>query len=113
MQTHTKVNEKKDKIHDALELLNDAAKEKKDEVFEVINTKYEHVRDMFAGAAENGQAIAKEAKKQLSKTLQTEKIKIKQVAGDLNKKVHRSPWAYLGGAALSSFVVGILLARKK
>lgn len=113
MQTHTKAHEGKDKIHEALELLNDAAKEKKEEVFDVINAKYDHVREMFAGAAENGQAIAADARKHLSKALQAEGKKIKQTAVQLDKKVRKDPWVYLGGAALSSLVVGLLLARRK
>ncbi len=113
MQTHAKAHEKKDKINEALELLNDAAKEKKDEVFEVINTKYGHVREMFSGAAENGQALAAQARKQLSNRLQVESRKIKLAAGAFDKKVHKNPWTYLGGAALGSLCVGLLLARKK
>ncbi len=113
MTTHNKEHEKKDKIHEALELLNDAAKEKKEEVYGVINAKYEHLRDMFAGAVENGQSFADDAKKNISKTLSVEEKKLKHIAGQWDKEVRRNPWMYIGGAALGSLCVGLLLSRKK
>ncbi len=113
MTTHSKENEKKDKIHEALELLNEAAKEKKDEVYGVINSKYEHLREMFAGAVETGQDFADDAKKNISKTLSAEEKKLKQIAAQWDKEVRKNPWTYIGGAALGSLCLGLLLGRKK
>lgn len=114
MQNHAKAHHaKKDKIQEALELLNEAAKEKKEEVHDVIGAKYEHLREMFSGALENGQAVAEEARKSLSKTLQAQEKKVKAAAAEWDKKIHKNPWAYVGGAALGSLVLGMILARKK
>ena len=113
MTTHNKEHEKKDKIHEALDLLNDAAKEKKEEVVGVINAKYEHLREMFAGVVENGQSVAEDAKKNISKTLSAEEKKIKQMAAHWDKEVRKNPWTYVGGAALGSLCLGLILGRKK
>ena len=113
MTTHAKDHEKKDKIHEALELLNEAAKEKKDEVYGVINSKYEHLREMFAGVAENGQSLAEDATKNISKTWHAEEKKIKKLAADWDKEVRENPWTYIGGAALGSLCLGLILGRKK
>ena len=113
MTTHNKEHEKKDKIHEALELLNDAAKEKKEEVYGVINAKYEHLRDMFEGAVETSQSLAEDAKKNISKSLLAEEKKIKQLAVQLDKEVRKNPWMYIGGAALGSLCLGLLVSRKK
>lgn len=86
---------KKDKIEAALELLNAAAQEKKEEVFDVLGDKYEHLKEFFESAAHNGEAIAEQTKKQL------------------DKKVRKAPWAFLGGIALGSVVLGLILAGKK
>lgn len=113
MTTHLKEHEKKDRIHEALELLNEAAKEKKNEVYSVINAKYEHLREMFAGAAESGQSFAEDAKENISRTLSAEEKKIKQVAAKWDKEVRSNPWTYIGGAVLGSLCLGLLLGRKK
>lgn len=113
MKIQTKTYEKNDKIHEALELLNEAAKGKKEEVFGVITDKYEHLREMFAGVAKNGQSLAEDARKNISKTFQMEEKKIKQMAVQWDKKIRKNPWAYIGGAALSSLFLGMLLTRKK
>ena len=109
MSTHSK----KDKIHEALELLNEAAKEKKEEVFDVVNAKYEHLREMFAGATEEGQNLAEDAKENISKTLHAQEKKIKAMAINLDKQVRKNPWVYIGGAAVGALVVAMLINRKK
>ena len=45
MRTNNHV--KRSKIQDALDLLNDAAQEKKEEVYELIGDKYESLRGLF------------------------------------------------------------------
>ncbi len=104
---------KKDKIEEALELLNDAAQEKKEEVFELLGDKYEHLKEFFENVASNGEAIAGQTKKQIVKSLHEEEKRIKEVAAQWDKKVHKEPWAFLGGVALGSLVLGLILGRKK
>lgn len=99
----------KDKIHEALELLEQAAKEKKEDISGAIHTKYDHLREVFAGVAEHGQDIAGAAKKKISKVLHDEEEKVKEVMGELNKKVRQNPWGYIGGVALGSLFLGMVL----
>ena len=108
MRTSTK----KDKIQDALELLNEAAHDKKEEVYEMLQGKYTQLRDVFENVAENGHDIADNAKKKIVKELHAEEKKIKQVAANWDKKLHRDPWVYVGGAAFGSLVLGLILGRK-
>lgn len=104
---------RKDKIQEALELLNDAAQEKKEEVFEMLGDKYEHLKELFESTAHNGEAIAGEAKKQIVKSLHQEEKKLKETAAEWDKKIHKEPWAFLGGVALGSLVLGLMLGHKK
>ncbi len=104
---------KKDKIEEALELLNDAAQEKKEEVFELLGDKYEHLKEFFESAAHNGEAIVGQTKKQIVKSLHEEEKKLKETAAQWDKKAHKEPWVFLGGVALSSLVLGLILGRKK
>src|SRR5690348_8425236 len=102
MRTQTK----RDRIHDALELLNEAAHEKQEEVFELLGNKYGHLRSIFEEAAHNGQAAAGQAKKQLVKGLHAEEKMLKQTAAQLGRKVRKDPWKALGLVALGSLAAG-------
>lgn len=104
---------KKDKIQEALELLNEAAQGKKEEVFELVGDRYENLKNFFQSAAHNGEAIAGKTKKQILKSLHHEEKKLKDAATQWDKKVHQSPWAFLGGVALGSLVIGLILGNKK
>jgi len=104
---------KKDKIQEALELLNEAAQGKKDEFFDLVGDKYEHLRDFFETAASSSEALAGQTRKQILRSLQQEEKKLKETAADWDKKVHKDPWAFLGGVALGSLVLGLILGHRK
>lgn len=109
MRTHMK----KDKIQEALELLNDAAQDKKEEVFELLEDKYEDLKEIFENAARNGGVIAGKTKKQIVRSLHEEEKKIKEVAAEWDKKIHKKPWVFLGGVGLGALVLGLILGRKR
>lgn len=104
---------KKDKIHEALGLLNEAAREKQEEVYEMIGDKYEHLKELVTDVAENGCDLAASAQKKLVKGLHEEEKKIKEAAAELDKRVHRNPWPFLGSVAAASLVLGVILGRRK
>ncbi len=104
---------KKDKIEEALELLSDAAQGKKEEVLELLGGKYKHLKEFFESATSNGGVVAGQIKKKFGKRLHQEEKKLKETAAQWNKKAHKEPWAFLGGAALGSLVLGLMLGRKK
>ena len=104
---------KRNKIQDALDLLNDAAEEKKEEVYEMIGDKYDSLRGIFETAVHNGQGAAVYAQKQINKSLHEEEKKIRQTAAQWGKKIRQEPWKYLGAAAAGSLIIGLLLGRKK
>lgn len=104
---------KKDKIEEALELLNEAAQGKKEEIFELLGDKYEHLKDFFQDIACNGEELAGQTKKQIVRSLHEEEKKLKETAADWDKKVRREPWLFIGGAALGSLILGMILSRKK
>jgi ElaB/YqjD/DUF883 family membrane-anchored ribosome-binding protein len=100
------------KIQDALELLNEAAQEQKEEVFEMLGSKYESLRGLLEDTVHNGQSVAEDTRKAVRKTLRDEERKIRAVTARLDKDVHRDPWKYLGGAAVGALVLGLILSRK-
>ncbi len=104
---------KKDKIEEALEFLDNTAQEKKDEVFELLGDRYEHLKEFFGTAVHNGEVMAGHTKKQIFKSLHEDEKKLKEAATQLNKKIHKTPWIYLGSIALGSLALGLMLGHKK
>lgn len=104
---------KRDKIQEALELLNEAAQGKKEEVLELFGNKYEHLKDFFQTTAHNGEVIAGQAKKKIIKNLYQEEKKIKSAAAHWNKKIHEEPWPVVSGVAIGALVLGLFLGHRK
>ena len=89
------------------------AQEKKEEVFEILGDKYEHLKGFFEEVVQNGGVIAGDTKKKIVKSLHQEEKKLRETAAEWDKEVHEKPWAFLGGVALGSLVLGLILGRKK
>lgn len=103
---------KKDKIQEALELLNEAAQDKKHEVYELIGEKYGHLREIFDETVENGRSVANGVKKKVVKNIHGEEKKLRDAAHFWNRKIHKEPWMVIGGVALGSLALGLLFRRK-
>ncbi len=82
------------KITEALGLLNEAAKEKREELKELLTDKYAHVKDMIVGKALVGEE------------------KVKEVISEADKRVHKDPWPYIAGATAFSLLLGYLVGSK-
>ena len=99
-----KVEDKK--INEALELLNELAKDKKTELRGIVSEKYSHLKSALGGTAEKTQGQAHEVYAQGEE-------KVREFASKMDENVHKNPWPYLGGTALAFLILGILLGRPK
>ena len=106
-----------EKIAEALRLLEDAAKGKKEELRTLVSNKYHNLKDAL-GEAELGMADAVAAAKkraieaaQQAKDLGLEKAK--KIAADVDEQVHENPWPYIGGVAVAALLIGYILGRNK
>ncbi|GAB62215.1 conserved hypothetical protein [Candidatus Jettenia caeni] len=77
-----------DKIAEALEYLNKEAKEKKGEINRLIGEKYSNIKEMMSGAVASGEEKAKE------------------MATEIDTRVHENPWLSVGIAAAAGFLLG-------
>ena len=106
-----------EKIDEALKLLEEAAKEKKEELVGRITDKYTHLKNTFVGAehtvVEKLTAAEKRTVEALRRAKEVSEEKIKKTATAVDEQVHENPWPYIGGAALVAFLFGYILGRKK
>ncbi len=105
------------KIAEALKLLEEAAKEKKDELKNLLTGKYEHLKNTIIDAETDvTKTLLAAKKKALEAAMHAKDIseeKIKQVAKDVDEQVHENPWPYIGGVALGALLIGYILGRNK
>ncbi len=92
------------RINEALELLNAVARDKKAELQAAMENKYTDLSSVFS-------AFTDQVKDQATVKFEAGKQKLVDVATDVDKSVHKNPWAYVGGAAAAAILFGFLLGR--
>jgi len=101
------------KISEALELLNEAAKEKKDELKRLMANRYSHIREAMTSGVDQGKEVLKHAQDITQEAIVQGKEKIIEIAGDVDKRVHKDPWVYIAGTAVASLLLGYLMGAKR
>lgn len=92
-ETHSKTSNAK--ISEALELLNEAAREKKDELKGLMANQYSDIREAMSANLVQG------------------KEKVMAIASDVDERVHKDPWVYIAGTAAASLLLGYLMGAKR
>lgn len=102
-------------IEEALKILEEAAKQKKDELKDVMADKYTHLKDVFLETETSLLKSLADAKRHATEAAARAKEvgveKTKELADEVDKKVHSHPWPVIGGAAVVSLLLGYILAR--
>lgn len=101
------------KFEEALELLNQAAKEKKDEIQGLLGNKYEHIKSVIEETAQGQKEKLNRFKRIAEDTVELGGDKFKEAASDLEKQVKENPWLYLGGTAVGALLLGFILGSSK
>ena len=102
MTTETQAKTSNAKISEALELLNEAAKEKRDELKGLMANRYSHIREAMTSGAQQGKEALTQGKE-----------KVMEIAGDVDQRVHKDPWVYIAGTAVASLLLGYLMGSKR
>ena len=93
-------------LNQALAHLNEAAKERREEVRKLVDEKYTDLRHAFGGAARATGGWVKEQSREVADGARL-------TASTVDKSVRRYPWYYIGGAAATGLLVGLLAGRRK
>lgn len=101
------------KLTEALELLNGAAQEKKDELKGLLTNRYSHIKQAMAAATEQSLEILSKAKGIAQEKILEGEEKIKEVMSEADRRVRKDPWPYIAGAAAFSLLLGYLMGSKR
>jgi len=94
------------KLSEALELLEEVAKDKKTDLQNLVSEKYGNLRSVLGDVA---QGLQKQGRETYERGLQ----KFKDLAARSDKSVRRHPWPYLGATAVGFLILGFFLSRRK
>ncbi|OGW83693.1 MAG: hypothetical protein A3C47_03175 [Omnitrophica bacterium RIFCSPHIGHO2_02_FULL_51_18] len=92
------------KINEALELLNEAAQTKKDEILKLITNKYSDFRETVEATRERAGEVIEDG-------IKLGQVRVKKAAREMDKNVHKNPWAFIGGAAATALLLGFVLGK--
>ena len=106
-------NNSNKKFEEALHLLNEAAREKKQEIQQLFGDKYTHIRQAVQEAAALQGDRLNRFRQSAGEVLEESGERIKQVASDVDEKVKENPWAYIGGAAVGALLLGYILGASR
>ncbi len=97
------------KFEEALQLLNDAAKEKKDEIQNLLSDKYTDIRKIIEQTASQQKQNLKRAQRVAGEWIEEGEETLRDVAAEVDENVHENPWPYIGGVAIGALLLGFIL----
>ena len=102
-----------EKINEALELLNEAARDKKDEFGDLMGDKYNDLKQAVLGMESELEAKARRSVQKVKSVSQDASERVKHAAVTVDQKAHEDPWKTFGWAVAGAFVAGMLLGKKE
>ena len=106
-----------EKISEALKLLEDAAKHKKNELKSAMSDKYTHLRSVIVETESSLVKSLSDARKNAvelaahARDVGVEKAL--ELTRDVDKSTHQNPWRYIAGSAGIGLLLGYILSRKR
>ncbi|MFP4472527.1 MAG: YqjD family protein [Candidatus Omnitrophota bacterium] len=111
----------KAKINEALDLLEDAAQSKREELLQHVGDDYRHIRDLFnekkgslpvSDVREKVRTAIQEKEEHLEQALEKGREKTRESVERARHKIEEHPYASLAGLAVGTFALGFLFGRK-
>ena len=106
----------KEEIHEALELLEEAAKDTAEELWTLIKDQYpnlqEKLLDNVDSLRDSIDFIQDGVRGAASQIKESSGRKVRYAASQIDEEIHHRPWHYIGGIAVSALLLGYILGRK-
>jgi ElaB/YqjD/DUF883 family membrane-anchored ribosome-binding protein len=95
-----------EKLNEALAHLNEAAKERREELQTLLAEKYTDLRSAFSVVAGASADWMKEQGREVGDSA-------KLAASTVDHSIRKHPWYYVGGAALGGLIIGLLISGRR
>jgi ElaB protein len=103
----------KAKIEEALQLLEDTAKEEKDIITTMVGEKYDHLQEALGGTGAHIKRQLYEGKRRLSDLESRGEERVREAAVRADTYVHQDPWRVMGAVAMVAMLAGFLIGRDR
>ena len=100
------------KITEALEVLNEAAIDKADELGKLCATKYKELHKAVTAAEHEVVEGVRHGSRRLAELRDAAADEVKETAHNVNRQAHEHPWAAMAPAAAGALAIGFLVGRK-
>jgi len=104
-------------LTEALKLLEEAARQKKDELVATLSDKYTHLRSLILETEGGiGKSLTCARHEMLQAVVQAKDASVEkacEITRNLDKSVHQSPWPYIAGAAAVGVLLGYSMGRSR
>ena len=101
----------------ALRLLEEAAKQKRDELRTLMSDKYTNLRSLImeneSSLMESLTTAKDHAIEAAADAKEAGVEKAREIARDVDEGVHQNPWHYIAGSAAVSVLLGYILGRRR
>ncbi len=106
-------------MEQALEILNRAASENKEEVERLLREKYGTIKEtlkacgaeLTEGTADTMKQVGQRFGEAFGAARDVAYQRSRDMAAGVDERVHQNPWTYVGVAAAAGLVVGLLIGR--
>jgi ElaB/YqjD/DUF883 family membrane-anchored ribosome-binding protein len=101
----------------ALKLLEEAAKQSREELRTAMSEKYTHLKTLILESEGNmlkSLTIAKDRAVEAVTDAKAASVeKAREIAHDVDTRVHRNPWPYIAAAAVVGLMLGCILSHQR
>lgn len=105
-----------EKFVEALNLLEQAAREKKADIQSLVENKYAALKDVILEKERSIRSQVQDISKRtiigVKEAAQTGEQKAVELAKVVDESVHETPWFYIGGVAVAALLLGFVLGKK-